>query len=269
MQVIYIDTLICVNLFIDYMILLIIKKCHHIFSKQWRIVAGAVFAGVSTVAVFVPFYTTVVSIIYRLIIAVSTILISFGYKSINKLIVRSLSFIGISMLLCGCLLVVEVLWNPTHAMVYNDVLYFDISPVLLIIITIVVFFTMSIYKIISEKHKLSCNIREVTIHLNNEKELTFESAVDTGCNLKEPFSGLPVILLERELLNIKEIPENKMRIIPLSTISGSDILTGFKPERVYIDGSEVHKGCYIGVCNNKLQGEIKSIMGAELSEAII
>ncbi len=268
MQIIYIDTLICVNLFIDYMILFVIRKCLHIISKQWRIVAGAVFAGISTLAVFLPFYTTIFSIIYKLIIAVSTILISFGYNSINKLIVRSLTFIGISMLLCGCVLAAELLWNPTHAMVYNDVLYFDISPVLLIVVTVVVFFTLSIYKMISEKHKLYCDIRKVTIYLNKGKKLSFESAVDTGCNLKEPFSGLPVILIEEDLLKSNEIPQNKIRLIPLSTISGSDILTGFKPEKVYINGKEVYKGCYIGICNKKLKGEIKSIMGTELSEAI-
>lgn len=268
MQVIYIDTLICVNLFIDYAILYVIKQLLHIYSRAWRLLPAAVFAGVSTVAVFLPFYTTLFSVIYRFAVAILTVLIAFGYKGIRKLLVRTLSFLGISMLLCGCVLMIELMWDPDGAVIYNDVLYFDISPVALILSTLTAFFALSIYQKLSERHKLSCRIRSVTVYINAEDKLTFESAVDTGCNLKEPFSGLPVIILEKEILGNIQLPQEKMRVIPYTTASGADIFMGFKPYKVCIDGKEIFKGCYIGICNNTLRGEIKSIMGAEISEAI-
>lgn len=269
MQVIYLDTLICVNLFIDYVILSAVKKILHIRGRLLRVLLGATFAGVSTVAVFLPFYTQFVSIMYKLIVSAITVLISFGYQGIRKLITRTLTFTGISILLCGSVLAIELIWNPSRTMVYNDVLYFDISPSFLITVTLAVYFILYIYKTITEKHKLSCAIHSVMISIGNTEKLSFESAVDTGCNLKEPFSGLPVIIVEEELLYNISIPDNKKRIIPLSTISGTDTMTGFRPDKVYIDNNEVTKGCYIGICKNKLQGEIKSIMGEELSEAVI
>lgn len=268
MQVIYIDTLICVNLFIDYTILYIIRKLLHINARQWRMLVAATFAGISTVAVFLPFYTTLFSIIYKPTVAIVIVLIAYGYSGIRKLIIRTLSFSGISMLLCGVVLAIELMWNPKGAMIYNDVLYFDISPVVLILATLSAFCGLSIYQKISNKHKLSCPVRNVTILMDDTNKLTFESAVDTGCNLHEPFSGLPVIILEQELIGDINIPEEKTRIIPYTTASGSDIIKGIRPQKVFIDGKELLKGCYIGICNNTLQGEIKSIMGAEISEAI-
>ncbi|MBQ8000683.1 MAG: sigma-E processing peptidase SpoIIGA [Ruminococcus sp.] len=269
MQIIYIDTLICVNLFIDYMILLLIRKVLHINTKSIRIILGSLFAGISTVGVFAPCYTVVFSIIYRLLTAGVTILIAYGYQSINKLCIRTLSYIGVSMLLCGGVIIIETIWNPTGVAVYNDSLYFDISPTLLIVTTTVVFFILSIYKRISEKHKLRCDIRTVTVHIDNNTIITFDSAIDTGCNLKEPFSGLPVIIVEEALLDFDKIPIQRKRVIPFNTASGSDIIMGFKPDKIYIDRKEIYSGCYIGVCKDKLKGEIKSIMGTELSEAVI
>ncbi len=268
MQVIYIDTLICVNLIIDYILLIIIRKFLHINCKNSRIIFGALLGGVSTTAIFLPFYNDIFSLIYTPAVAVLIILLSFGFKSIRKLIIRTLAYMGSSMLICGIVITLELWWNPSKVMIYNNVLYFDISPALLIITTIGVYFAMCIYKRIRDKHKHNCKIRTVTIEIKDRSKLTFEAIVDTGCNLKEPFSGLDVIIAESELLKGIDISDESKRIIPFSTASGDGMITGFKPSKVFIDGKEVYKGCYIGVCNKKIHGEIKSLMSAELSEVI-
>ncbi len=231
-------------------------------------ISGSVVAGISTIAVFLPFYTQAFSIAYRLLIAMLVTYISFGFQEIRKLIIRAMTYIGISMLLCASVIIVELIWNPTGCAVYNDTIYFNVSPAILIITTLLTYIILSIYQKISQKHKLTCAVKTVEICINTEHKLTFESAVDTGCNLKEPFSGLPVIMLEREIIGEIQLPDNNMRIIPYSTAAGSDIIMGFKPQQVRIDGKELYKGCYVGICHNKLLGEIKSIMGTEISEAV-
>ena len=76
------------------------------------------------------------------------------------------------------------------------------------------------------------------------------------------------ILVEKELIDVSSINKTKLRVIPFSTASGSDTIIGFKPQKVFIDNKQLLSGCYIGVCNNKLHGEIKSLMGYEIWEAI-
>lgn len=265
--VIYVDTLICVNIFIDYISLFAIKKLLHINSKHNRLIPASLFAGVSTVLVFIPVNSAVLSFILRFATAGITILIAFSYKSFAKFIVRSLSYIGIGMLLCAAVILIEFLWDPADCAVYNDVIYFNISPALLIFTSLITYTGLQIYQKLSSKNKLSCAVKKVTIQISNQSTLTFESAVDTGCNLREPFSGLPVILIEKELIDITSVNNKNLRVIPFSTASGSGAVAGFKPQKVFIENKELLSGCYIGVCNNKLHGEIKSVMGYEILEA--
>lgn len=266
--VIYVDTLICVNIILDCLILYSIKRFLHINARSFRIILASLFAGVSTVIVFLPFYSVFISILARLMIGGITVIIAFSFNDIIKFIVRTLSYIGASMLLCGCVILIEVLWDPGGCAVYNDVIYFDISPTLLIITALFIYTVLGIYQRLRNRNKLSCAIKRVKIQIGSDSIITFESAIDTGCNLKEPFSGLPVIIVEKELIDINKLSEHKFRIIPFTTASGSDVIMGFKPEKVYIENKQLYGGCYIALCNNKLRGEIKSIMGNEIWEAI-
>ena len=268
LQTIYVDSLICINIFIDYLILKSTHRVLHIITSEKRIVIGAVAGGFSVLIVFLPDYNIIFSFIIRIISSAIIILISFGYHNFQKFIVRTITYYGISMILFAAVITIELVIDPVGVMIYNDIIYFDISPVVLVVTTIFTYLLLYIYKRIKEKHRIAHAIRTVTIYTDNEKKITFESAVDTGCNLKEPFSGLSVIIVENELLLNEAIPENKMRIIPLNTLTDSDYIMGFKPEKVCIDNIEINKGCYIGITHNKLKGEIKSIISAELSEAV-
>ena len=269
LQTIYLDTLICVNIFIDYLILKVTQKTLHINTTEIRIISGAIVGGASVLIVFIPIYNCIFSYVFKFISSAIIIITSFGYSTFRKLIIRTLTYFGISMVIFALVILIELAINPIGVVIYNDTLYFDISPALLIICTLITYLILSIYRKTNSKHIISRTIRSVTIYIKEDKKITFESAVDTGCNLKEPFSGLPVIVVEKEILNYEITEDNNMRVIPVNTLIGSDIIMGFRPEKVYIDNTELKKGCYIGISENKLKGEVKSLMSVELSEAVL
>ncbi|MGN0453256.1 MAG: sigma-E processing peptidase SpoIIGA [Ruminococcus sp.] len=264
LQIIYVDTLICINFFIDYIILVTLKRILHIRSMHFRLLLGALFGAVSTLGVFLPFYGVLFSVFYRIITALVTVIISFGIDSLRKLIVRTLTFFGLSMVVCGVVVLIQLTLKPKGVAVYNNRVYFDVSPLFLIISTIFTHIILTLYEKLKGAHKLSCKVRNVTIYIDEKKSISFESAVDTGCSLKEPFSGLPVILVEEEILEGLEIPQEKMRLIPYSTAAGEASVFGFKPKKTLVDGKEIPGGIYAGICKDKLKGEIKSIMGEEI-----
>ncbi len=266
MEIIYIDTLLCVNLFIDYIILLSVKKTLHINCKHSRIILGAAIGSVSTIAVFLPQYTTCMSIMYRIVTAIIITLAAYGKTTLTRLFIRAGMYFGFSMILCGMILLIELTINPTSISIYNDAVYFDISPVILILSTISAYIIISIYNKIQNKTKLNCSVVKVRIYTNSNNVLCFDSMIDTGCNLKEPFSGLPVILIERQLLKNISLDDTEMRVIPFSTASGEGMVMAFRPQKAYINNNKLESECYIGICDNKLTGEIKSIIGPELAE---
>lgn len=268
MQVIYLDTLLCVNLFIDFLLLLIIKKALHINTKFRRIIIASAVGSLSSLVAFLPVYSVFLSAIYKILSAILIVWIAFGKTDFRKMCVRFMSFLGFSMILSTAVILMNNLLSTEKLIIYNDVIYFDISPTALLFTTAFIYAVISIYHKMASIHKLRCEIHKITLSTDKIKKLTFESALDTGCNLKEPFSGLPVILTEEVVFDNIGINENKLRVIPYSTAAGSDIILGFKPEHIEIDGRKIEKGCYIGICKDKLKGEIKSIMGTDLLEAI-
>ena len=266
MQTIYIDTLICVNLFIDYIILFTVRKLLRINSGIIRLLLASTEGAIFTLGVFLPFYTKLFSVFYRLITAVVIVLTAFGKCNFKGLIIRTASFIGISLSFSGAVTLIWNLLKPEGIVVWGDTVYFDISPIMLILCTLISFVLLTLFDRIKEKMHPKVRVHKITV-IEGKDTFTFDSMVDTGCNLKEPFSGLPVIVAEREVIDTV-IPEKKTRIVPFNTLSGDGMLKAFKPEKIIIDGKEYKSGVYIGVSDGKLTAQTKSLMGKEISEGL-
>lgn len=269
METIYIDTLICFNLFVDYILLFLTKSILHINAKGKRLLFASVIGSLSTLWVLLPIQSVFLSALYKISTTLLIILIAFGKADFRKTTIRTLLFLGLSMIVSVVVTTINFLYRPTGVFIYNDQVYMDISPVTLIIATMIAYAVINLYQKLISNHKLNCRIYTVSLKYSSDEEvITFESALDTGCNLKEPFSGLPVILAEKDILNGINIRKDKLRIIPYSTVSGSDILYAFKPCSIQIDGKTIHNSCYVGICNNKIKGEVKAIMGPQIMEAL-
>ena len=267
MQTIYIDTLLCVNMFIDYLILFAVRRILRVNSKAIRLLPASILAALSTLGIFLPFYTKFFSVLYRLFSGALITFTAYGKSTVKGFLMRLAAYIGVSISFSGVIVLIWLIFKPDGVVVYNDAVYFDISPVMLILCTLTAFISLCIYEKIKSKHHPKTRIHKVTVCYENT-QYSFNSMVDTGCNLKEPFSGLPVIIAEKELIDEKEIKSEKIRLVPYKTLSGGGMLKAFKPEKIFIDGKEIKSGCYIGVSNGRLTNEIKSLMGSEITEGL-
>ena len=153
-------------------------------------------------------------------------------------------------------------FKPKGMEVYNDTVYFNISPVLLIILTLVCYYILKLTKILTKGDNGS-GVCKVEIKVN-EQSYFFPAKIDTGCNLVEPFSGNYVIIAEQNIFDDYVPDETKTRIIPFESLGGNGIVKGFPPDKVKIDGKEICKSIYIGICNDVLKGDVKAIIPYEL-----
>ena len=85
--------------------------------------------------------------------------------------------------------------------------------------------------------------------------------MDTGNNLRDPFSGYPVIMVEKSIFH-KLFNEEKVRYIPVSTINGESIIKAFRPQKLTIGDYYTDK-VYIGECETPLS-EYKIILNINL-----
>lgn len=114
--------------------------------------------------------------------------------------------------------------------------------------------TKSVYK--SDIHNIEIKI--------NDRCYIFNAKLDTGCNVKEPFSGKSVIVAEKEVFNDFVPDKTKVRLIPFTSLGGSGILQGFCADNIIIDGKEADNSVYIGICENIFKDDIKAIIPSEL-----
>ena len=115
-----------------------------------------------------------------------------------------------------------------------------------------------------DKTIIECiNIHNIEIKIN-DKCYIFNAKLDTGCNVKEPFSGKSVIVAEKEVFNDFVPDKTKVRLIPFTSLGGSGILQGFCADNIIIDGKEADNSVYIGICENIFKDDIKAIIPSEL-----
>lgn len=253
---IYIDTLIFSNIIIDYLLLSITTKILKINYKLYRIILGSLFGGISSLTILLPWGNFLFNFVVKLTIISIIILISFGY--INKITFGKRTFVLflITSLFSGLILFMLSIIKSDFIMMKNNIVYFNISPILLIIFTTISYFILSIIeKIRIDRKDL---IHKITFIFNDNK-YSFLSKYDTCCNIKEPFSGNEAILVEKELINTIIVPEGKIRIIPFNSLGGEGLIEGFLPDELYIDNNRIEKQVYIGITNNIFKNEVKSI----------
>lgn len=262
MNNIYIDVLITVNIFIDYFLLMLTKKIIGSNVKYLRIIIGSAAGGIFALTALLPVLPFGLNILTDFIVAMLLIFITFGRCEIKAYIKRVLVFFTLSFLFGGIMIFVYLSFKPRGMGIYNDVIYFDISPVLLIALTLVCYYIMLLIKKLT-KSVYKSDIHNVEINIGG-KSYIFNAKLDTGCNVKEPFSGKSVIIAEKEVFN-DFVPDNtKVRMIPFKSLGGNGILRGFCADSIIIDGKAVDNSVYIGLCENIFKGDIKAIIPSEL-----
>ena len=262
MKTIYIDVLITVNIFIDFMLILCTKRCLHINASYKRMLMGSALGGFESLFALLPPLKFGLNIIYDLTGAAAIIFVAFGKCNIKTYLKRVAVYFLFSFSFCGIMIFIYTAFKPNGMEIYNDIVYFDISPVVLIILTLVCYYILKLIKRMTKgiNGGGTCNVE---IKAEN-KIITFCGKIDTGCNLKEPFSGDYVIVAEKSVMDNYSPDEKKIRLIPYESLGGSGLISGFKPQEVKIDGKKIDDQIHIGLCENILKGDIKALIPGQI-----
>ena len=186
---------------------------------------------------------------------------SFGYKSL-KYITKNMIFLYISSIVLGgalYLLNIEMTYKNQGIIFYKNKL--SINFIILIITTPII-----IYIYIKECKNLKLNYsnyHKIEINLENET-IKCNGFLDTGNKLKDPYKKRPIILMNNNYLQKKDI--NKI-IVPAHTIIGSQIIECIKIKKLKIDNIEIKKEVLLGFINKKIKIDgIDCLLNYEIME---
>ena len=270
-QTIYIDILMSVNLFINYFTLKATSKFLYIKTSRIKMVLGALLGAIYSLYILLPYKNMFGSMAVKFLMSVTIIIVAFGFSNKGNLIKCIVCFYSINFAFSGCILALWYVFRPNGLVINNGIVYFNISPLILIILTILSYTLISIMNKFIGKQEDKSVYKKIHISLYSKK-IELNAKIDTGNSLREPFSNIPVIVVNERKLN-DSIPldvrllkscdtlpltqlnniHTKLRLVPFKTVSSEGILPAFKPDFVVIhDDNDRHikKEVYVAICKD-------------------
>lgn len=261
---VYVDILIILNTIVNYFLLLAVQILIRSHQKRWRILIGAIIGGISSLLLFVE-YLGVVMTLLKILTAILMIIITFGIKPIKRLVKSIFLLFAISFLFGGLMFAIYIFFDKDILIYSNGIVYFDVDLTFLIVCTVLSYLVITLISKITDKKAPKSKERYVTVE-NAGKTISCTALVDTGNNLREPFSNLPVVMLDKNLFQ-KLFTEEKIRLIPVSTVNGESLIKAFRPNKITIDNFSTDK-VYIGESISSLD-EYKMILNINLEREFL
>lgn len=258
-MIVYIDVLIIVNLYITYFLLKATARMLRTRLKTGRLIAGAVIGGVSAAAAVLPLPVWA-QIPVRCVLLAVPVLAAFGFSDIKRLLLRVFTAYAVSLILCGAVIALrEFTGNAFFAQV-GGFIYLDISVLTLIFATTAAYLTLSVFRRILDRTDVQKSY--LLIIKRNGKTVQLTAFSDSGNNLHDFFTGLPVIVCR--LSSVSELapegiersqsePPAGIRLIPYSTISSTGVIAAFRADEITVDGKRID--ALIGVGENAMKNE--------------
>ena len=244
---IYLDYVLFINYFFDFLLLYSVKKILKRSSSIIRIILGALFGSISLFILFFKLSSFEILLI-KLFISVFMIIISFSFKNIKYFFENIFYLYLTSIILSGFLYMI----NSNFSYKYDgfNVLYkkYDINIFIVIIISILfLFFYVKNYT--KQKKELE-NKYSVEITLLNNKKIKTIAIKDTGCMIYDQYKKRPVCIINRYL--IKDYNPNYI-LVPCNTINKMSLLKCFKIKKIKINNKEIKKEILLGISDNNFK----------------
>jgi len=256
-QVIYLDILLIVNMIINFMLIKLSEKFSGYLVKKRRIFLGAILGTLYSLIIFAPNINTFLLFLLKLVFAMSIIAVTFGLRDVKKYFRCVVLFFVSNILFAGAVIAFFIIFKPKGMYINNSVIYFNFSAISLILISVLVYCTVSlVYYFVGKRTEYATRYNILVEYKG--KSTVINGLVDTGCDLTEIFSRTPVCVCEFDSIKtiLPKLMSNiissdmsdmnkisgtsfgkEMRLIPYHDVSGSGMMCAVKPDKfVVIDG---------------------------------
>lgn len=292
---IYLDVIIVENLIMNYIILYATGLISKIKIKHLRLFLASLIGAIYSVIEYISKINIYSNIITKIILSILIVYIAYNPQDVKKMCKELLLFYLTTFTFGGVATYLIYVIKPQEIIIKNGMYTgtYILKTVFLgaIIGSIIIIIGFKLAKNKITKKDMFC-ITKIKI---NGKEIELKTMMDTGNMLKEPISGNPVMVVEKnslyniipkEILNnienilggdFEKIPQElkeeyipRLKIIPFSSLGKQNgMLLGIKAEKFKIiteQTEEEKENVIIGIYNKSLtkRGEYNALIGIEL-----
>ena len=292
---IYLDIILLENICMNYIILYATSVITKTKPKVIKILIGSTIGAIYAVIVVLNILDIYQNIIFKILVSAVIVYISIESKTLKILLRNLLIFYVTSFTFGGVAFAMLYFIKPENIIMKNG-LYIGTYPIKIALMGGIVGYTILIAAFANIKKKFSRKDLYCKIIIEADENIaTINALVDTGNFLKDPITGTPVVVIEKDALNQvipKEILENtekimtgkmelqgeleeyksKLRVIPFTSLGKQNgMLLGIKVEKITIINDEEEKeikNVIIGIYEKNLtkENKYKALINLELLE---
>ena len=290
MPVIYIDVLLALNLWIDFILLLATARILRLPRRRWRMVLGALLGAATSCLIFLPDLPAAVATAVKLAAACVILLVAFPWRGKLPYIKAVVVFFIISTLFAGMAGALYFFAAPQGFYVVGGVVYYDVSPLTLVLLTVASYGALCLYDRFTRKKAPLGRDYRLLVTCGGQTAAV-RALYDSGNSLTEPFSGSPVAVVRRAALESVlpvEVREalspaafasdaagggaairSRLRLVPFRSVGGDGLLPAFRPERLTVvaeNGTNRDAtGAYVAVCEELGRGDCDALVGTDIA----
>ncbi len=230
---VYVDILILTNVYVTYFFIKAVEVSVHKKYSAARVLSASLIGGMSSMQILLTGNLLISGGIKLLtLFLISVILEGLNFKAILKacgaILSVNLLFIGICF----------VLWKALGraVIVIGVTVYFDISLIMLAVVTILTYAVFWLYDYLSFR---CASKRGATVCVKTDlDEITLDGISDTGNSLYDFFAQKAVIVCCSQELE-KAFDSKRFKLLPYQTVNGSGMIRVYTPKSVRIDNKQV------------------------------
>ena len=272
-MVLYLDVLLAVNWVIDFLLLHLLARIGRTPCRGWRLVAGGGVGAAGCLIVLLPDLPVIPSLLVKGVTALAMTAAAFGPRPVKGWLKQTGLLFLLSAGAAGAAVALWWLAAPPGLAVVNGVVYFDVSPVVLILSVAVAYGAMALAgRYVRRKRRRGALTLLVE---KGGRRVAIPALYDTGNRLTEPFSGMPAAvvgygavapLLTPDWGPGGPLPPPGGRLIPFSSVGGGGMLAAFRPDSLTLAGEEGERGvtgAWVAV-SHRLGPETGALVGPDL-----
>lgn len=287
---IYVDIIFLENVFMNCIILLATGIIMKDETKIIRNIVGSIIGSIYAIIIYISKIKFYSNFFLKILLSFTIVYISFKPPNFKSFIKHTIIFYLTSFTFGGVAFALLYFVSPQNILYQNGVLI-GTYPIKMILAGGVLGFVIITVAFKNIKGRFTKKDMICTVKLlDKNKQLQIKAIVDTGNFLKDPLSGVPVIIVERKKLEMflpSSILENstriingddielgeyasKIRVIPFSSLGKENgLLLGVKTDEIEIEYQDVINrvnNIIIGIYNGVLSksGKYSGLVGLNL-----
>ena len=238
---VYADILIILELAVNYFLLALTAALLRLESSIPRQLAAALVGALSSLTIFLPEFSEPLLVAIQLLVALIMACVAFSARRLKRVLRNTAVLFAVSCGYAGGMMAIWTLLHPSGMVVHNSVVYFNISPLFLVLFSTGAYFAVMLFRYILGRNASLAERCTVKLFAQ-QSSIELEAIADTGNSLEDVFGLSEIIIADRAAayallgdLDSNDELKKRYRALPCSTVSGDGMLDGYRCDKAYIE----------------------------------